>query len=340
MKDNNSNMINRDIHDIRDINNNITDNSINVNNYTNIFIREKEIEKQRPRLENIYENSRYTKDYTVRCTGVLIGKTVKVKNRILHRVLNVMDNNGLYVADHIHLDLSNIRDYDSNFIEFIGKVQKYKKNDGSYDYEIKLTQNVIWLPDIYTRNQRYDYYVPDYNQEKILAFRNKLSKDDYYNMIEKLRLRLNNITYEFGNNFIYNYIINVFMINTATTDLYKSDLRGMDLSIDTLLKFILVTANVINTLETMITIEILELFKMINNMCNIVQGITDYKHQSKEFEIFCENELKLYKHGRKSDQLWNNVRHRMRNFGKDPNPYGYTLEDLSMYAYYVIHQYL
>lgn len=333
---------------------NNVDNSINNSNIniTNMFQKsnDKEVEDifERPLLALIYNEKKNKQgpERLIRCIGCLTPHCINVKGRRLNKVLNILTNNSVFVDDHVWIDIKPDKynyenEYKSRFIEFIGSVESYDRKDGSTGYAIDIVKQVICLPDTYINKNIKSFDHVSYDENKITKFREIYTSDKYYDIIDKLQLRLNNLTDYFGNNYLFDYIINTITMGSAKKQLYQNKIERVPFSDNMLMKIINVLAHIIYVLEgTTLSFNILELLAIITNACNIVQNITNYKSQSDEFNNFCEIELHINKDSRQAERLWNNVNHRRRNFGVDPNPYNLSIEEINLNAYMVLYDYI
>lgn len=331
------------------IDNSINDSNINI---TNMFQKSNNKENEdifeRPHLALIYNEKKNKQgpEKLIRCIGCLTPHTIKVKGHALNKVLNILTNNNVFVDDHVWLNLKvneyNYNDeYKSRFIEFIGSVEEYDRKDGSKGYEIDIIEQVICLPDTYINKnvKLFDNVV--YDENKITKFREIYTSDKYYDIIDKLQIRLNNLTDYFGNNYLFDYIINTLTMGSAKKQLYRNKIERVPFSDNMLMKIINTLSYILYILEgTTVSFNILELLAIITNACNIIQNITNYKIRSDDFNNFCEIELGISKDSRQAESLWNNVNHRRRNFGVDPNPYNLTIEEINLNAYCILYDYI
>lgn len=321
-------------------NNNVSNSNINSNIITNIYpkiqsIKEKEKErerKQRPYLSD--KEGKLVKGY---------GFVVRNYNDDFITVINLTDLNGVYIADHIQLNIKeNIYNYEykSNFIQFEGYVYSYKRVDGSIDYSINISNPVIFLSSsVDNCNFTEKYFDMTLDIEKFLKYFYKAEYNDLFRLLKKLSERLDKLTIEFGKRFVYNNIINNFMLYNATYDLYKEELQSNILNNEALVSLILIIASLIYQIESDKSMDIRYILTYIANACNLEQGIQTYNKQSKEFERFCNN-IGILTNSKRLKKAWAKIRLRKYNFSSEVNPMNLDKNSLAESAYLILNDYI
>jgi hypothetical protein len=301
---------------------------------------------ERPCLENFYKKSQ---GKVVRYYGYLTNEGIKVKGNVLFKVLNIVTSNGVFVDDHVWLDIKllNYKDEYSRrskekgsltgFIEFEGYVDDYIRKDKSKSYEIKIVNPVIFhLDDL----ESLGVGVYKLHEDDSLIKYSKYKRDNLFDLIDKLQEELNELINYYGENYLFFYVINLLTLNTAKENLYRNKIDRIPMS-DKLLRNIITTlAALIYKIDTTREVNLKFLMTYITNIVNILQNITDYKIRSKEFERFCIDDLGIRPDSRTSEGLWEVVNYRQRNFGKNPNMFNLNIEDVSLQAWMVIQKYI
>lgn len=191
------------------------------------------------------------------------GYIVRQYSGDLYTVINLTDLNGVYIADHVQMDIKDSiyeYKYKSNFIYFEGYSHQYKRSNGTYDYEINISEPIEFLGNkVMNCNYTEKYHNIELDYEKFLKYFYKAEYNDLFRLLNKLSERLDKLTIEFGKRFVYNNIINNFMLYNATYDLYNEELQNNMINIEGLISLILILAPTIFKIEsnTMMDIEIL-----------------------------------------------------------------------------------
>ena len=326
-------------------------NTTNIYNILNGITVNKPDEIERPCLENFYNKSKKNKCNRInRYYGYLTTKCIRVKGRVLFKVLNILTSNGTFVDDHVWLDLKLLdykneykNNYDdkkslSGFIEFEGYVDKYKRNNKSISYEIKITSPVIFHRDKLS-SLGVCQYESSIDEDKLMKY-SKYKRDELFDLIDKLQKELNDTVDYYGENYIFFYIINLLTLNTAKENIYKNNIERTPMS-DKLLRNIITTmASLLYKINTTHDLDLEFILKYTTNIINLLQNVSDYKVRSNEFELFCVNDLGIKANGRSSEGLWEVVNYRQRNFGTNPNIFNLNVNDISLQAWQVLQYYI
>ena len=313
-------------------------NSFNTNNITNIYPRsqsKKERDKEREQKQRPYladKEGKLVKGY---------GYIVRQYKGGMYTVINLTDLNGVYMADHIQMFIEEDKYkyvFKSNFIQFEGNCYKYKRNNGTNDYSIKITKPVKFLDDeVMNCNYTERYFDMELDYNKFLKYFYKAEYNDLFRLLNKLSERLDKLTIEFGKRFVYNNIINNFMLYNATYDLYNEELQTNIINMEGLISLILITASTIFKIEVNEYLNIGNTLSYVAYVCNLEQGVISYDKHSKSFENFCSN---MNISGKKLKKAWNIIGLRKYNFGTEPNPNNVSKNELAEYAYYVLNDYI
>lgn len=142
-----------------------------------------------------------------------------------YTVVNIVDKNGNYIADHIQLDYKeDLYIYDGqiplkdNYIRFTGMVDKYNRENGSDDYCINITDRVYMTSsELYYDEEILNYENIDIDYNNISNFIKMSNMTKIYDIIDMLRKDINDITDDLlPNDYIFYYILNQYFINQAT----------------------------------------------------------------------------------------------------------------------------
>lgn len=278
----------------------------------------------------------------ISCYGYVIGR---YRNTDLYTVINLVDINGKYITDHVQLNLkTNIYDYYENHITLIkikGVVKEYiRKSNNTIDYEIDLLEKPIVLTETYynMKNNKVDYYSKEINESKIFDFISTIEVSKLYNLINKLKSNINNLTaYDFGENFIYSFIINQYMLNTATYELYNENINKINE--DAVLQILILISSVYYILNEADSVSLTYILEFICYVCNIFQGVTCCNESNPNFRKFCEQKLNI-KSKNKIKGAWKTIHLRKMNFGSDPNPGNFKFNEVINMAYSVLDDFI
>lgn len=341
---NSSNTINGD--------NNSVNNGVNIKENINI---KKIIQPRRISKEEIEKLKRETmrpllKDRVgekITCYGLVVKRYSEYSNRFT--VINVVDKNGKYVADHIQLDFKeNIYDYtndEGDYVKFTGNVKSYsRKNNNPDDYEIDIIGKVSVYPsDFFYIDKLIDYGEIDLDVNKITDYLSKSNMTKIYNLLEKMRDELNILTDDvYVKDFIYYYIINQYMLNIAVYNMYDGEIRDQGFSEDNILNLINILGSIIFDIKSKEHNHLRNIMDNVCKHCNVIQGVQTYRSSNlnPEFKTFCKNNIYENISKKKLTKLWNNVLFRKTNF-QDNEPCG-DLDNnkILLRAYYIINEFI
>ena len=341
---NSSNTINGD--------NNSVNNGVNIKENINI---KKIIQPRRISKEEIEKLKRETmrpllKDRVgekITCYGLVVKRYSEYSNRFT--VINVVDKNGKYVADHIQLDFKeNIYDYtndEGDYVKFTGNVKSYsRKNNNPDDYEIDIIGKVSVYPsDFFYIDKMIDYGEVDLDVNKITDYLSKSNMTKIYDLLEKLRYELNMLTDDvYVKDFIYYYIINQYMLNIAVYNMYDGEIRDQGFSEDNILNLINILGSIIFDIKSKEHNHLRSIMDNVCKHCNVIQGVQTYRSSNlnPEFKTFCKNNICENISKKKLTKLWNNVLFRKTNF-QDNEPCG-DLDNnkILLRAYYIINEFI
>ena len=322
-----------------DNNNNNNFNNI-TNNITNIYPKHQSLAEQQK------ERDKRQRPYLADKEGQLVkgyGYIVRKYDSENYTVINLTDLNGVYIADHVQLNLKeNIYEYKykSNFIQFEGITYSYSRKDKTHDYSINITKPVICHCDnISNCNYNDKFFDIELDFNKFLNYFYKAEYNELLRLLNKLTERLNKITIEFGKNFVYNFIINNFMLYNATYDLYNEELQNNKFTYESLISLILIISSTIFSIETSHNIYLESVLSYIVYACNVEQGIYTYKGATDEFIKFCQS-IDIKPNSKRMKKAWNKIILRKYNFGENPNPLNYTKNEISERAYLLLNDYI
>lgn len=281
----------------------------------------------------------------VTCFGYVVSKYDNLGDGV-YTVINVIDREGNYLADHIQLDFKpSLYHYDysiGDYIRFTGYITEYNRNNGTKDFNINITEKIYMIPS----RLHYDGEIISDDNIKYDKIRDYLSNSNITkinNLIEKLRQEINDLTkYYYIDDFIYYYVLNQFMLNTATYKIYEGELRDYNVhdTIKILLLFIL--GSVIYELKSNRTNYLYDILHSICQYCNLLQGVETYENVNKnpKFIEFCTSFMNCT--GKKKlGKLFNFVRHRQNDFNEDKT-FGYDVnkDNILTRTYAVLNDYI
>lgn len=275
-------------------------------------------------------------------------------------VVNVVDKNGKYIADHIQLNFKE-DEYDysgqnpllDRYIRFTGLVGKYKKSNME-EFCVNITDKV----DMTSSKLYYTEDIIDYEKVKIdykligdYLYRNNITK--IYDLIDNIRDEINEITeVVLSKDFIFYYIVNQYFLNKATYSMYEGEFRDQGFSEECVLDILIILSHVLFDIKYKETTDLFSLFELICFSCNIFQGIDRFIIRNK-FDSFNAsykdnpNFIKFCKHklgcegNRKMGNLWYNAKLRKLDFNMvNPNHPKLTKEMIMYRAYHMLNSYL
>lgn len=281
------------------------------------------------------------------CYGFLIRK----RDDGRYTVINIVDEEGKYMGDHVTIDMKeyvyDYKDelYDFRFIKFSGLVKRYTRKNGTTDYEVDLKHKPVFIDDSYYTPlliEEIDEFINSgYNEDKINKFiRKTATTRDMQDIIMELVKRINELTkFDFGNNFITSYIINTFMLNRATYDLYEGNMRSLICSNNALMDIVYIMSGILFNLKTIKNFngwKLKDILETITDWCNIFQNVTDYSHD-KNFKKYCKNNLNIEK-DKELNKAYDVLLNRKRNFGYETNSTGIEIHEILDMSYYILNE--
>lgn len=280
------------------------------------------------------------------CFGFVVDKYDKLGSDY-YTVINVVDRDGNYLADHIQLNFKEDLyhyDYEVNgghYIRFTGNVIEYTRSDGTRDYNININDKVCLLPSSYYCDLLFDDNDVDF--DKIRDYLSNCNISKINDLIDNLRNELNELTkYYYIDDFIYYYIINQLFLNTATYKIYEGDIRDYNINDSLKITLLCILGSIVYELKTTQKIYMFDLFSYICEHCNILQGVDNYTdvNQNPEFIKFCMNHMNC-KGKKKLGKLFNFVRQRYRDFKElKTRPTNLNKQEVIERCYYVLINYI
>lgn len=339
--------------------NNSNISNVNSNNNKNIMIDRsknikiiKKIEQPKRLSEDEIKNLKkltqrpylkYNLGERINCYGYIVGR---YKNTNLITIINLVDDKGRYITDHVQLNLKSYSyNNESSFIKFKGVVKEYtRKSNNTLDYEIDLLEEPIFLSNKYYNmnmiaNQNH-YDSKEINVNKIFDYISTIEIEKVYELIDNIKRRINDLTsYDFCNNFIYSFVINQYMLNTATYELYNENIGNIKISEDGVLDILIILSSILYILSIVDYVSIDFILTFISCICDILQG-TEFKNTDNEkFKLFCQNKINI-KTKKSMNKLWKVIYLRKSNFGNDNNPNNFNFEEIINMAYLVLDDYI
>lgn len=277
---------------INNINNNITV-KINktVDDYEYKELTEKELEKlNKEEKSQRYGMSKYCQQ-PVRCIGLLKDSIICDKTEIERSpVLNLIEvNNNNYLSDHINIerelveDILNTEPYGVvTLIEIYGRVYKYGEGNDRYSIDPKALKNG------YIRKLSDNIINPletiDYGNNCNLTYEDlvdneywlqtKLNTNELKALISYLRNYINIITKnDLCEDFIYNYIINNYLLGLNQFDLYYKEIPDDKLNKNHYVELVYLLINIVVLLSKQDQIKINNLFQEIGKILLSFMGV-------------------------------------------------------------------
>lgn len=344
--DNNGN-INRN--NIRNSQNNINKSS-KTNIYKNIKYPERMTKEEKEEL--MKETQRPAlKDKCgkrITCFGLAVRK---YPYEDFYTVINVVDKNGNYIADHIQLNYrEDLYNYDGqiplkdNYIRFTGIVDKYGRSDNSEDYCINITDRVYMTSsDLFYDGEIIDYERVEINYNEISEYIKRANMTKLYNLIDSLRKEINEITDDMlCEDYIFYYIINQYFLNQATYNMYDGIFRDQGFNEECVIDILILLGHVLFDLKDREKTYLYNLFELISYSCNIIQGIDIFNkyNSNPKFINFCTNNLGCTGK-RKLKTLWYIITLRKIDFNMDDPKHPKLTKDMMTYrAYHMINNYI
>lgn len=309
-------------------------------------IQEKEKMTKRPCLKDKLNQK-------ITCFGYIVCRHRYLTH--LHTIINIVDINGEYVADHIQLNLKeDIYDYTydykiGNYIRFTGIVKTYTREDGSIDYMVDVSKKVLVLSEDYDLLEKpYNYIETKLDIDKIDNYISTQNITKLYDMIENLRIQINELTNGlYFEDYLYYYIINQYTINTSTYSVYQGELRDQNMNEDCIIGILLLLGSLLFELKTTEETNLYNIMKNIIMECNVLQGIDQYTtyNDNPNLKTFYQECLSKNKQpvGRKTiEKAFRFILNRFYNF-KSTIPYDKNKLDVDVIkhrAYHMIQKYI
>ena len=319
-------------------------NKYEINNLIPVRKTEKEIEKEMK--ETMRPCLRDNVNKLITCFGYVISSFQKLGDG-WYTVVNVMDRNGNYLSDHIQLNFKqNIFHYDfteGDYIRFTGYVTDYVRSDGSKDYSVNIIDKVELIPSKYHYNDELINYDNEIDFGKLRDYLSNSNITKINMLLEQMRKELNDLTkYYYIDDFIYYYILNQFMLNTATYKLYEGELRDQKIKDEIIINIMCILGSVIFEMKSNREIELYDLLHFICEHCNIIQGVRCYTDVNKnpDFGTFCTNFMNC-NGKKKTSKLFHFVKLRYLDFkNKDTNSFNITKQDMLLRTYIILNNYI
>lgn len=283
----------------------------------------------------------------ITCHGLVVKRYDDCSSRFT--VINVVDKNGNYVADHIQLNFKeNIYDYTNDkgdYIKFTGIVNRYnRKHNNKDDYMIDIIGKVsIYSSDFFYINDIIDCDKINLDVNKITDYLSKSNMTKIYNLLEKMRDELNILTDDVCvKDFVYYYIINQYMLNTAVYNMYDGEIRDQGFSEYNILNLINIIGSIIFDIKSKEHNHLRNIMDNVCRHCNVIQGVRTYRSSdlNPEFKSFCKNNIYENISKKKLTKAWNIVLFRNLNF-QDKDPCGdLDINKILLRAYYIINEFI
>jgi hypothetical protein len=278
----------------------------------------------------------------------------------LFTVVNIVDKNGNYIADHIQLNFrEDIYNYSGQiptldrYIRFTGLVGKYPKSDRD-EFCVNITDKVdMTSSKIYYTEDIIDYEKIKINYKNIGNYLNKVNITKIYDLIDNIRDEINDITeVVLTKDFIFYYIVNQYFLNKATYNMYEGEFRDQSFPEECVLDILLILSHVLFDLKDNEVTDVYSLFELISYSCNIFQGIEKFiiKNSFDEYDAkyndnpkfikFCRDKLGC-EGKRKLGNLWYNAKLRKLDFNmKNPVHPVLTKDMITYRAYHMLNSYI
>lgn len=301
-------------------------------------ISKEEIEKQKKKTMRPHLKDKVGKLIT--CFGYVVGKYGDYSD--LYTVINVIDINGRYAADHIQLDFKeNEYDYTYDrgcYIRFTGRVIEYNRSNGTSDYTIDIIDKVSMFPSKYYYNEDINDHV-DFDVSGINNILSRSNMTKVYNILENIRDKINDLTdYYFMNDFIYYYVINQYMLNTVAYNIYDGELRDQGFDDNIILDIIMILGSTLYDLTHNEQLDLSDILSSICYKCNVIQGVFAYNglENNPKFMKFIQKNIGLYGK-RKCKAIWYFILQRKMDFKEsNPNPENITKQQIQSQKHIVL----
>lgn len=280
---NTNNVSNNNMRDI--INNNIdkSNNYNELNYFINIY---NDREKKRRNTTRPSLKERVGK--RIRIRGIILKETYIRNNNKLTTLINIHEGDR-YISDHINIDFTgyNFINKESSIVEVYGEVYEYKSGN-QIKYSLNILESPRYLNDIISPKHCFRFI-----NQSFTHVANKLMNEDRirkFEILERFRKIINYYTsVDLGEDFLFNYIVNQYMLNTLTNELHNKNINPDILTLrnDTLANLINLCAHVVglmNSIDGECTITNMICF--IGTLCNMSQHIINYNNSTEEFDKF------------------------------------------------------
>ena len=293
----------------------------------------------------------------ITCFGLVV---CKYQYSDFYTVVNVVDKNGNYIADHIQLNFKeDVYDYKGqnplldSYIRFTGLVGTYPKSNKE-EYCINITDKVDMTSSrIYYTEDIIDYEKVDVDYNNIENYLKRANITKIYDLIDNLRNEINNITEDIlSNDFIFYYIVNQYFLNRATYNMYEGEFRDQGFSEECVVDILVLLGHILFDLKFSSITDLYDLFKLICYSCNILQGVTKLTiynsfgnrdatyEMNPEFIKFCKYKLGC-EGNRKIGKLWNVATLRKYDFQMNIPRLDKLTKDMMTYrSYHMLSKYI
>lgn len=234
---------------------------------------------------------------SVRCIGLLIDNIICDSDGIERStVINLIDlNTGKYLSDHINIERKSVshilnkeREISEpinqrvSFVEIYGRVYKYDDGDDRYAVDPKQLKNGYVrsiLEDIINPINAIDYtklYELDCmelsNIQEWLQL--DLNTKQLEKLVDYLRKYINLLTQtDLKEDFIYNYVINNYLLNSSQFELYYKELPTNKLNKNHYVELVYLLSNIIIKLSRHDKINVVVLFEEVSKILLSFMGV-------------------------------------------------------------------
>lgn len=335
----------------------VLENKTNV--YKKIQYPKRMTQKERERDQRKTERPglRDRENKLITCYGLVV---CPYPNSDLYTVVNVVDKNGNYIADHIQLNFQeDMYDYKGQnpmldrYIRFTGMVGTYPKSNTN-EFCVNITDKVdMTSSKIYYTEEIIDREKIDINYKEISQYLKRSNITKIYDLIDEIRRELNEITeVVLSKDFIFFYIVNQYFLNRATYNMYEGEFRDQGFSEECVLDILILLGHTLFEIKDKETTDLYALFEMICYSCNILQGVEKFVIRTRfgtdnvsyesnpEFIKFCKYKLGCEGH-RKLGNLWYVATLRKLDFGMENPVHSSLTKNMIIYrTYHMIKDYI
>ena len=262
--------------------------------------KQKERKEETPRygLRKIMEDENLAGKLIVGTALVRLDTEITIKGEKYLRFLNVHDQKGQYLSDHIHVKKSDIigrintTDINRNeldplvYIIFSGQPYNYNENrlDGlSIDTSIKAGGVILLSPQtiVTTKYMLKNDYKFNYTEQEVNSLNDVLlsySYEELLYLIEFTRYKINNITRTYlVKDFIYNYVIYNYFMEISHKNLYHDTIDLYNVDINALINISALLLNILHYLQKSCDTSIKNLFQHIGYIITSMQDIHNFE---------------------------------------------------------------